>query len=216
MTGLMWKDFFVMRKALKTYLLITLVYIGLAFLELFDFSFVVTLVVVILMVVPLSAFAYDEQTKWDRYAVSLPVKRSQVVGARYLCVFILALFSMALGLVGTAVVTLLHKAEPMEMLLTLMVSTFIGLMVPSIMLPLCYKLGSERARPYIYAIIFLPTLAILTLVKFDILDLSGLNRLDSLPPALLAVGFILLPLSALAVLAVSWLISCRIMMGKEF
>ena len=72
MTGLIWKDFCVMRKALKSYLLIMMLYAVLAYMELFNYSFIITFIQVILMVLPISAFAYDEQAKWDRYAMSLP------------------------------------------------------------------------------------------------------------------------------------------------
>ena len=53
---------------------------------------------------------------------------------------------MAAGLAGTALLYLVHQADPLEMFVTLMVSTAIGLLIPTILLPLSYKLGAERAR----------------------------------------------------------------------
>ena len=44
MTGLIRKDFLVMRKALKSYLLLVGFYIFLAYLDLFDYSFIITFV----------------------------------------------------------------------------------------------------------------------------------------------------------------------------
>ncbi|KQM12631.1 hypothetical protein AOA80_01035, partial [Methanomassiliicoccales archaeon RumEn M1] len=63
------------------------------------------------------------------------------------------------------------------MLLTLMVSASIGLLVPAIILPLNYKLGAERARPYLYTVIFIPVIVVVLLSKLDLLDLSALNAL---------------------------------------
>jgi hypothetical protein len=100
MTGLIRKDFLVMRKALKSYLLLVGFYIFLAYLDLFDYSFIITFVQVVLAVLPITAFAYDEQAKWDRYAMALPLGRRGVVRARYLFVLVLALLTMALGLAG--------------------------------------------------------------------------------------------------------------------
>ena len=91
MTGLILKDLLVMRKALKSYLMIMVLYAVLAYLDVLNYSFIITFIQVMLMVLPLSAFAYDEQAKWDRYAMSLPLGRVRVVGARYL--FVLALCS---------------------------------------------------------------------------------------------------------------------------
>ena len=216
MTGLIMKDFLVMRKALKSYLLIIVLYAVMAWLDILNYSFIITFIQVMLMVLPITSFAYDEQAKWDRYAMSLPLGRRRVVGARYLFVLALTLCTTALGLGGTAILALVHEADSAEMLLTLEVSTTIGLLIPAIILPLCYKLGAERARPYLYAIIFIPTIAVVLLAKADILDLSVLGRLNRLPPAAILGRAVLLPLSGLAALAISHLISCRVAVGKEY
>ena len=216
MTGLITKDFLVMRKMLRSYLLMIVVYTILAYLDFFDYSFIITFVQVALSVLPISAFAYDEQSKWDRYAMSLPLGRSRVVGARYLFVLLLTLFTVAFGLAGTALLYLAHQADFLEMFVTLMVSTAIGLLIPTILLPLSYKLGAERARPYLYAIVFIPVIAVVLLAKAGVLDMSMLKGMDLLAPTALAGGAALLPLAGLALLFVSYLISCRIAAGKEY
>lgn len=216
MTGLIWKDFLVMRKALKSYVLLIGVYILLAYLDFFDYSFIITFIQVVLAVLPISAFAYDEQSKWDRYAMSLPLGRRGVVGARYLFVLALTLLTMAAGLAGTALLYLARQSDPLEMFVTLMVSTAIGLLIPTILLPLSYKLGAERARPYLYAIIFIPVIAVVLLAKAGVLDMSMLKGMDLLAPTALAGGSALLPLAGLALLFVSYLISCRVAAGKEY
>ena len=216
MTGLIMKDFLVMRKMLRSYLLMIVVYTILAYLDFFDYSFIITFVQVILAVMPISAFAYDEQSKWDRYAISLPVGRNRVVGARYLFVLLLTLFTVAMGLAGTALLYLVQQADPLEMFVTLMVSTAIGLLIPTILLPLSYKLGAERARPYLYAIIFIPVIAVVLLAKAGVLDMSVLKGMELLTPTALAGGAALLPLAGLVLLFVSYLVSCRVAAGKEY
>ena len=216
MTGLIWKDFLVMRKSLKSYLLIMVLYVVLAYLDVLNYGFIITFIQVMLMVLPISAFSYDELAKWDRYAIALPLGRGKVVGARYLFVLTLTAITAAIGLFGTASLALVREAEPVEMLLTLEVSTTIGLLVPAILLPLCYKLGAERARPYLYAIIFIPTILVVLLAKIDAIDFSALNGLNTLPPSAILGGAALLPAAGLAALAVSYLISCRVAAGKEY
>ena len=216
MIGLITKDFLVMRKTLMSYLTLVVLYIVLAYLDLFDYGFIITFIQMVLAVMPISAFAYDELAKWDRYAMSLPLGRSGVVRARYLFVLALTLLTVAAGLAGTALLYLTHQSVPLEMFVTLMVSTTIGLLIPTILLPVSYKLGPERARPFLYAIVFIPTIAVVLLVKAGVLDMSLLKGMDLLAPTALAGGAVLLPLAGLAALGVSYLISCRIAAGKEY
>ena len=140
-----------------------------------------------------------------------------MVGARYLFVLALTAITAAIGLAGTAILTLVREAEPVEMLLTLEVSTTIGLLVPAILLPLCYKLGAERARPYLYAIIFIPVIVLFLAFRMGVhIDTSRLDRLAQSSPAVLLALSSLPVLAALALMFVSYLISCRVAANKEY
>ena len=99
MYGLIWKDFLVLRKTLRLYVLFLLGYLGMALLGIFDLTFVTTFCVVILMILPISAFSYDEFARWDRYARTLPLSSRQIVGGRYLFVLLLLLVVAAIGAV---------------------------------------------------------------------------------------------------------------------
>ena len=120
------------------------------------------------------------------------------------------------GGAGTGLLYLVRQADPLEMFITLMVSSAIGLIIPAILLPLSYKLGAERARPYLYAIIFIPVVAVVLLTRAGVLDVSLLKGMDLLAPAALAGSAVLLPLGGLAGLFLSYLVACRIAAGKEF
>ena len=97
MTGLMIKDALVMRKTLRLYALFLLFYSGLAVLGVFPMSMALAMVEVIVMVLPISSFSYDEAAKWDRYAAVLPVGRTAVVKARYLFLLLVLLAAAATG-----------------------------------------------------------------------------------------------------------------------
>ena len=88
-----------------------------------------------------------------------------------------------------------------------------ALFIVDVMLPLNYRLGPEKARPFLFAVTFLPFILLFLLAKADILDLSFLDRLR---PGQVIAGFILVLLTALAGLAVSFLISCRVTERKEY
>ena len=72
MSGLVLKDMLVLRKSLKTYVLFLAFYVIMAVVGMFSISFITAFVQIIVMLLPMSSFAYDEQAKWDRYAVILP------------------------------------------------------------------------------------------------------------------------------------------------
>ena len=63
MSGLLWKDILVSRKNLKFYIYFLLAYFALAVLGIFEITFVTTFSTIILMMVPVSAFSFDEAAK---------------------------------------------------------------------------------------------------------------------------------------------------------
>lgn len=219
MTGLLLKDLLVLQKSLKTYVLFLGGYLVMALMGLFAISFVTAMVQVILLMLPMSAFAYDDQAKWDRYAMSLPLGRRAVVGSRYLFLLVIVAIATAFNLASCLVVVLSGRSDGagiLEAVLAMLVSSGIGLLIAEVMLPLSYKMGPERARPFLYALVFLPMIALFAISKLGLLnglDLSFLDRLSG--PGLLGV-FSLIPLAALAGMGVSYLVSCHIMAGKEF
>lgn len=216
MTGLILKDLLILRKTLKSYAIMLAFYLAMAAMGLFDLSFVTSIINIIIMILPLSAFAYDEQAKWDRYALSLPLGRRAVVGARYLFVAILLLFVAVFGLLSCVLLSAMASQDLAESIAVLFASTAIGLFIADITLPLSYKLGPERARPYFYAVTFLPLVLFFGAYKLGFLDNVDLSWIDALPTANSLALFALLPLAPLAGLAISYFISCRIVDCKEF
>lgn len=215
MTGLIVKDFLVMRKSIKTYILFLAFYFVMSAMNLFPISFVTTLVQLIIMMLPLSAFSYDEMAKWDRYAFSLPLDRRAVAGARYLFALLLSLFAALFGLVSCLILSaFFHDPNLVENCLTVTVSLSMGLLYCDILLPLTYKLGPERARPYFYLVIFLPIILLFGSYKLGLLN--NLSFLLELPDAVVIPFLLLLPLLPLLGMVVSYLISCRILEHKEF
>jgi hypothetical protein len=217
MTGLIWKDFMVSKRTVKAYLGIMIFYAALTVMGMFSVTFVTAFVSVMLIMLPISAFAYDEQAKWDRYAMSLPIGRSRVVGARYLFTLLIVLVSLAFALLAGATVAVTGKGDLMEVLVSALTTLAAGLLIADVLLPLCYKVGPERARPYLYALVFIPALGLFLAYRMGIhIDTSWLDRLARSSPAAVLGLFSLPLLAALALTFVSYLISCRVAAGKEY
>ena len=141
MIGLVWKDILVMRKTLRAYALFLAFYFILGVMGAFDISMVTAMLQVILLMLPISAFSYDELAKWNRYAMTFPLGRRAVVGARYLFCLLTALFASACGLLICVFTSLMGRSQLEENLAAVLVSLGVGLIIVDIMLPLCYKLG---------------------------------------------------------------------------
>ena len=217
MTGLIWKDFMVSKRTVKAYLGIMIFYAAMTVMGMFSVTFVTAFVSVMLIMLPISAFAYDEQAKWDRYAMSLPIGRSRVVGARYLFTLLIVLVSLAFALLAGATVAVTGKGDLMEVLVSALTTLAAGLLIADVLLPLCYKVGPERARPYLYALVFIPALGLFLAYRMGIhIDTSWLDRLARSSPAAVLGLFSLPLLAALALTFVSYLISCRVAAGKEY
>ena len=217
MRGLIVKDMLVMRKTLRSYALLLLFYLVMSALDLFPISMTTAVIQIIVMMLPMGAFSYDEMAKWDRYAMALPVGRRAVVAGRYCFALILGLGAALYGLVVSVLLSIFSNQDVMmENLLTVLVSLGIGLLYCDILLPLCYKLGPERARPYMYLVIFVPVILLFggaQLGLFDGLDLSFLDRMSQ---GVLVGCFSLTAVIPFLAMGVSYLISCRIVEGKEF
>ena len=139
------------------------------------------------------------------------------MGGRYCFALILALGAALYGLLVSVVLSILSSQDAMmENLLTVLVSLGLGLLYCDILLPLCYKLGPERARPYMYLVVFLPVILLFGGAQLGMFDALGLSFLNRMPETMLVGAFSLTALIPLLGLGLSYLISCRIIEGKEF
>ena len=217
MTGLILKDFLILRKTLRSYLFVLVVYAGVAFTGVWSADIVGVLMVVTVTMLPMNVFAYDKQAKWDTYGLALPVGRTKTVAARYLCVLLLCLLSVGLtAILGAALYAAGRVEEPVEFLVTCSVMGLMSVLVNAIMLPFLYKFGPERARMMFFGIMG----GIVLLVVAALFPLGGLEWLKSLElaePTLAQVTAIpvIAAIAGLALLAVSFLLSRHFYGSKD-
>ena len=209
MTGLILKDFLILRKTLRSYLFIMIVYAAIAFSGVWTADIVGVLMVVVLMMLPMNIFAYDKQCQWDTYGLALPVGRTRTVAARYLCVLLLCVFSVALtAVLGAALYAAGRVEEPVEFMVTCSVMGLMSVLVNAIMLPFLYKFGPERARMMFFGIMG----GVVLLIVAFLFPLGGLTWLKSLELTEPTFGqATIVPaaaaLAGLVLLAVSFLLS---------
>ena len=210
MTGLILKDFLILRKTLRTYLLFLIVYVGLAFSGIWSPGFVGGFVMVMVAVLPMNVFAYDKQAKWDTYGLALPVGRTKTVAARYLCVLLLCLSTVVLEFVIGAVLFAAGKLEDFgEYLFTGAIFGLFAVLLNAVMLPFLYKFGPDRARIILIGVMGIVAAAVAALLIIVTRDdgLAWLESLDEPTPAQIAAIPVIAALAGLVLLAVSFLLS---------
>lgn len=217
MTGLILKDLLILRKTLRSYLFMLIVYAGIAFTGVWSADIVGVLLVVMVVMLPMNVFAYDKQAKWDTYGLALPVGRTKTVAARYLCVLLLCLLSVGLtAILGMMLYAAGRVEEPVEFLVSCSVMGLMSVLVNAIMLPFLYKFGPERARMMFFGIMG----GIVLLVVAALFPLGGLEWLKSLElaeptPAQAAAIPAVAAVAGLALLAVSFLLSRHFYGSKD-
>ena len=226
MTGLIWKDFLCLRKTMSVYAVFFAGFLALCVAIDFPVSSIASFISVIVMVLPMTAFSYDKQAKWEVYGLALPVSRTKTVAARYLLYLLLMGGVAVIAAVFDAVLLLMDRQDSAwELLLTFCGCIGAGVLFNAILLPLVYRFGIERAKIIAFGLI----IAIAGLVTLWLLPMGGaqwLEMLDSTiggpdgPTVVISSGSpwlaaVSVALVCAALLGVSFLISCAIFKKKE-
>ena len=110
-------------------------------------SFGSTYAMMMALMIPLNAIAYDEKCKWDRYAAMLPYKVGQLVWSKYLLSYLYTLLGGSIIVLGaflrgmtTGAVDWKETAEMSVLLAVVM------LFITALGLPMLYRFGSEKGR----------------------------------------------------------------------
>lgn len=94
-----------------------------------------------------SSFTLDETAHWNRYALSAPVTRRQLVWSKYATAFTLSCIGEALLAVYILLICLMGVKEMLRMLPeALLTGMLVSVLFFSLLLPMIFRFGVERAR----------------------------------------------------------------------
>lgn len=209
MLGLIKKDFLIIKSNLKLIIAILFVFFIMAMQGQFDISFIPPFIVVMLF---MSTFSYDEYNKWDSYVVTLPNGRKNVVRSKYIASLILIVFAVIVTILLEFLVGLTGSGLEFDKFIsTLIGSTFAIILVASIMYPLIFKYGIEKGRIGLFVLVF------------GIVGIIGIFRKVFKADVFLNIisffnsyWFVTLPLVLITILFISYKISEKIYLKKEF
>ena len=210
MSGLILKDLLVLRKQGKSYLLIIGIYMVLAFVGVFDYSILSTMMVVLTMMLPMATFSYDELARWDKFAAAMPVGRSGIVKAKYLIALAVIGGAGLLCFVVNIIVAMIdHEAQLGALMAALGGSLGAGLLINAAILPLLFKYGAEKSRSMMMVVML-----VVFILVFGLITIAGEGGF-ALTNAMTAVIPWLAALLVLGGFVVSYRISQKLYAQKE-
>ena len=150
MKALLIKDLLTSKGLLKNYLLIIVIYGGVAYMNdnIFLFS---GMLLMIPMLMALNAVAYDEKASTLRLMIASGLTRRQLALSKYLfgAVMLLAVFAINFVVVSLVEGVLLG-------LLTSILFCFVGMAYLSLLLPFLYYFGTEKSRIFMMLGVIIP------------------------------------------------------------
>ena len=210
MIGFIKKDLAMIKSNLKLLGILIVVYAIMGLMGKMDISFIIPFMCVMIMI---STFSYDNYNKWDAYSISLPNGRTNSVKSKYittiLMTFIVSIITTFLAFIISYVNTTVINYE--QILVTMFGTVFGTLLVLTVMYPIIYKFGIEKARIGIFLIVF-GTVIIGSLLAYYIDITNLLKSLSFLKDYLIIILIII----ALIMIYASYKISKKIFSKKEF
>lgn len=216
MKGLLLKDLYVMKGQGRTYLVLLGFYFLLTLLGAFDAAIISSMSVLVVTMVPMSTFSYDDMARWPKFAAATPAGRRGVVRGKYL--FSLCTLGLAVAALLVMDVVLCLARGQFDKLPDLLLggasSCLMGLFLNLILIPVLFKFGSEKGRFVIMAVWVAVFLLFFGSIKLFAERPGGLAALPV--PQWLVASLPVIALGLVAVAAVlSYSASLRIFAKKE-
>ena len=141
MKGLVWKDIYTLLKQAKFFLLLMVLFACLPGYSMSAFAIFYG------AMLPITALAYDERSKWDELAAMMPYSVKEIVGSKYVLGLLLVGSISALS-IAARIVTGIIKATPFdaEGIMSTVILACLSLVLLMVDLPLMFRLGVEKGR----------------------------------------------------------------------
>lgn len=194
MIGLVKKDLLCIRKSAVSFVWVAVIYIILTIAGIWDVNVLAAFFAMIISMLPYTIFALDHASKWDIYAITFPLSRRKIVLSRYLTLLVVLVFAFLIAGI-TGIFSMIQGVDIIVSLLSAFVVQIYAVIFNSLMLPLLYRFGAERARIVFFGVF--GGIVLLTLLAYYLL--GGVSTLEALfvalshiPPGVLIIGAVLL------------------------
>ena len=207
MKALLIKDFLNIKAQGKAILLVLAVWFIISVIN-GSGSFFAALSVVYAILLPLTSVTADDKCGFERYAMTMPVKRSQLVTVKYLLLCLI----VPLAIAAIMAVGAVFHTSLIESVIIALACGAISLFSMSFSLMCCFWLGTEKARILTVVSYMLPMFLVYG-VYF--LFQRGEIALADVTAEQLAAAAVLCLVAAAVFAILFWRISCRIINKRD-
>ncbi|MCY7738451.1 ABC-2 transporter permease [Bacillus safensis] len=212
MKGLILNDIYIIQKGIKTAIILSVLSILFLLLTKSEIVFKVA-VLLPFLIIPVKSFEilkYDVKSGWDKFSFTLPVKRTNLVKAKYITFLILITLSFLLSFGLFFLIDLLFfPSLTFEYYNQLLRGLGLIICVGAMLYPLTYKLGIEKSDSItIYSLGF--SFGVFFSLAFVAKLVLESNRIADMIFSVVFFGL------SVFFLIISYLISCSLVKRKEF
>lgn len=179
MKGLLYKDFCVAWKQLKSVLFMIVIF---CLIPSGDFGLGRFFVLYSTLMIPLSLMSYDERSRWDSLAVMLPYSSRQIVLGKYICSWAAMVFAIGMYWLGQTMAAARGTSDGITSLLLIAACAFL---LQTFYFPILFKMGTEKGR-YVMLVVIM-VVAVLAALLYEAASAFGVL----LAPILLVVSAVL-------------------------
>lgn len=166
MLGLLFKDLLSIAKQAKIYLFLIVIFSIIPDASMTAFAIVYS------AMMPITALAYDDQSKWNALAVMMPYSRLELVLSKYLFGFGAMLASALLCTIVRSVLGIFNVGEPVTAA-DMLAKMAAGAALICITLPFMFRFGVEKGRLLLFGIVGITIAAGFFLDKAELPEISA-------------------------------------------
>lgn len=189
MKGLIIKDLLNL-SSYKTTLLIILIFCSIGMVGTDAVNAAPIFITVMIGMIVLSTFNYDETSHAEKYILSLPLTRKEIVMSKYVLAIVANILGSIVGILLTIIiVNVINVIRPEDLIkldfenlsITAVSGIFGVALIQAIQIPSVYRFGAEKGRIQMFLLLFLLVLMIagvgflITKIGFDI-NIEKINR----------------------------------------
>lgn len=210
MKGLLMKDYMGMKETLKMSLMTIIIFMVIGIVS-NNIMYIIMMIMIMGMNQTMTSMSYDQASNWSEYSLTMPIRREDIVLSKYLFTLLNTIASTIISLL--IVFLTIYKKSNMSVLEILLSHYSIFAMVTlinSIIIPIVFKKGIEKARIAILGVTLIPMAIIGLIVLF--VEKPEAQVLELLIKRIVIVS----PIFLLGIFLLSLRISVNIIRKKDF
>ena len=220
--GLLKKDLYNLA-SYKASLIIIVLFCGIAIVGTEAINWGSIIICTIVGMIALSTFSYDEIAKSNKYILTLPTNRKEIVKEKFILAIGATILGGILGLLLTIIVAnVMNYIRPENMininyesLITTTIGGMFGIsLIQAIQIPSIFKWGAEKGRIQMFILLFI-IIVIAAGAGFLIMKANLNINMEMLENFINQFGLVLLVALMIVMYSISYVISYKIYKNKE-